>query len=45
MRLLKYRTASQKIVRFYKKKKREMESSLIYSFAHSSMKQQEEDRI
>ena len=43
--MLKYRTASQKIVRFCKKKKHEMESSLIYSFAQSSIKQQEEDRV
>ena len=38
MKLLRYRNASQKIIRFFKKKKNEMDKNLIYAYGKKVIK-------
>lgn len=42
---MRYKQASERIVRFYRKKKLEMDRNYVYSFAKKMMKNDEEDKI
>ena len=45
MVLLRYQRASEKIIRFYKKKKAEMERNLVYAYGQKVIKEQNESKV
>lgn len=45
MQLLKYQSASQKIIRFYKKKKNDMDRGLVYAYGQKVIKEDEKNKV